>query len=140
MQMLEGDCIPSPAGLWNYNAVVRYKGHKFLLQGGTYDFVSGIMSGVRLHEFEQYDDIWSDDAPEVGGVWSVTLTEVGPNKILVVRALIDSAGIALKDAKTMADNPPALVGNNYTHSEAQSIQEAIAAAGGTATIAEVTTN
>ena len=98
------------------------------------------MSGVRLHEFEQYDDIWSEDAPEVGGVWSVTLTEVGPNKILVVRALIDSAGIALKDAKAMADNPPALVGNNYTHSEAQSIQEAISAAGGTATIAEVTTN
>ena len=140
MQMLEGDCMPSPAGLWNYNAITRYKGHKFLLQGGTYDFVSGIMSGVRLHEFEQYDDIWSEDAPEVGGVWSVTLTEVGPNKILVVRALIDSAGIALKDAKTMADNPPAMVGNNYTHAEAQSIQKAIAAAGGTATIAEVTTN
>ena len=138
--MLEGDCMPSPAGLWNYNAVVRYEGHKFLLQGGTYDFVSGIMSGVRLHEFEQYDDIWSEDAPEVGGVWSVTLTEVGPNKMQVIHALVDSAGINIKDAKTMVDNPPALVGNNYTHSEAQSIQKAIAAAGGTATIAEVTTN
>lgn len=140
MQLLEGDCMPSPAGLWNYNSIVRYKGHKFLLQGGTYDFVSGIMSGVRLHEFEQYDDIWSEDTPDVGGVWSVTLVSAGENKVAVIRALVNSAGISLTDAKTMADNSPALVGDNYTNSEAQSIQEAIAAAGGTATIAEVTIN
>ena len=76
----------------------------------------------------------------MGGVWSVTLEEVRPNKMQAIHALVDSAGIGVKDAKTIADNAPSLVGNNYTNAEAQSIQKAISAAGGTATIAELTTN
>lgn len=56
MQVLEGDCMVE-GEIWP-GGVYKYKGKRFLLLSGTYDFVSGRMQGVVLREFKEYSDVW----------------------------------------------------------------------------------
>lgn len=127
MQMLEGDCMPAQPGAWDFGSIATYKGHSFLLQGGTYDFVSGEMSGARLREFEFYEDLWAD-------TYTVRLTGVGENRLAVIKAIAGAAGLPPLEAKYVADNAPADVGSGFTLRQAENIKEAIEAAGGTATV------
>lgn len=140
MQLLEGDCMPATPGPWDFGSVVTYKGHRFLLQGGTYDFVSGILSGARLREYESYEDLWSVEPDEPGtpdtAKWSVTITDIGPNKIQVIKALRDSAGLSLSEAKALVESTPAVIGSGYTRAQAEGIAKAVEAAGGAATLTE----
>lgn len=143
MEILDGDCMPSRAGMWDYSATLQYINHNYLLQGGTYDFISGVMTGARLREFEFYEDLWDDESggggdPGGGGStgvsYTATLVSVGSNKILVINTLRNSAGLTLKDAKTIADNAPAVIGSTYTKNQADNIKTAVEAAGGSVTI------
>lgn len=56
MQVLEGDCMVE-GEIWP-GGVYKYKGKRFLLLSGTYDFVTGRMQGVVLREFKEYSDVW----------------------------------------------------------------------------------
>lgn len=143
MEILDGDCMPSQAAMWDYSATLQYINHNYLLQGGTYDFISGVMTGARLREFEFYEDLWDDESgggdPGGGGgstgvSYTATLVSAGSNKTLVINALRNSAGLSLKDAKTIADNAPAVIGSNYTKNQADNIKTAVEAAGGSVTI------
>lgn len=138
MQMLEGDCLPATPRPWDFGSIVTYKGHRFLLQGGTYDFVSGILSGARLREYELYEDLWEDGVPEEPNTasWTATLTDAGNNKVQVIKALRDSTGISLRDAKTMIENTPAVIGTGYARIQAEGIAKAVAMAGGSVTLTE----
>ena len=64
MQLLEGDCMPESRKSWDFNRAIIYKGTFFLLQGGVYDFVSGIMTGARLRQYQFYDDLWDAQSQE----------------------------------------------------------------------------
>lgn len=127
MQLLEGDCMPEPGAPWEFDRIVTYKGRRFLVQGGTYDFVSGIMSGARLREFQFYDDLWAD-------TFTVRLTSAGSDRLAVVKALVSAAGLTPAGAKRIVDNAPADIGSGYGQGQAESIRDAVAAAGGTAEI------
>lgn len=64
MQLLEGDCMPENKKSWDFNSAIIYKGTFFLLQGGVYDFVSGIMTGARLRQYQFYEDLWESQSQE----------------------------------------------------------------------------
>lgn len=64
MQLLEGDCMPEDRKAWDFNRAIIYKGTFFLLQGGVYDFVSGIMTGARLRQYQFYEDLWESQSQE----------------------------------------------------------------------------
>lgn len=127
MQLLEGDCMSADGHRWEFDRTITYKGTRFLLQGGTYDFVTGVMSGARLRGFEFYDDLWAE-------TYTVRLTDAGGNKLAVVKAIAGTAGLSVAKAKTVADNAPADIGDGYTLEQAGNIREAVEAAGGTVEI------
>ena len=63
-RVLSGNCAPADKARYNFHAIAMYKGVKYLLQGGTLDLFSGIMSGAVFREYATFDDLWSDTQPE----------------------------------------------------------------------------
>ena len=55
--MLSGDCSVV-GGRIRFDRQYRYKGTMYLLQGGTLDFVSGMLNGVMLRGFIRYQQLW----------------------------------------------------------------------------------
>ena len=62
-RVLSGNCAPVNKGRFSFEKLCVYKGHTYLLQGGTMDFFSGIMSGAVLREFVDFSTLWSGGAP-----------------------------------------------------------------------------
>ena len=62
-RVLSGNCAPVSKGRFAFDKLCVYKGHTYLLQGGTMDFFSGIMSGAVLREFVDFSTLWSGGAP-----------------------------------------------------------------------------
>lgn len=60
MQKLDGDFIIDRQDKWRPHCALEYHGHYFLLQRGTYDFITRRMTGALLREYELYDDLWTD--------------------------------------------------------------------------------
>ena len=63
----------------------------------------------------------------------IVLTDAGPRKILVIKAVRQATGLGLKDAKDLVDQAPSSVGQFTTTAAATGLCEAILAAGGSAT-------
>lgn len=63
-RVLEGNCAPINKGVFYFDRLCVYKGRKYILQGGTMDYFSGIINGAVLREYMDFDDLWSDEQPE----------------------------------------------------------------------------
>jgi len=69
-------------------------------------------------------------AAEEKSEFTVTIKEVGAEKIKVIKALRSAvSGLSLKDAKEMAESAPAVVSQAAPKDDAKKIKEALEAAG-----------
>lgn len=66
--------------------------------------------------------------------FDAVLTEVGPNKILVIKAVRELTGLGLKEAKDLVDAAPKTVKEGVTKEEAEAVKEKLAEAGATAEV------
>jgi len=63
--------------------------------------------------------------------FDAVLTEVGANKILVIKAVRELTGLGLKEAKDLVDAAPKPVKEGVTKDEAEAVKEKLAEAGAT---------
>ncbi|HET8570464.1 MAG TPA: 50S ribosomal protein L7/L12 [Candidatus Limnocylindria bacterium] len=63
--------------------------------------------------------------------FDAVLTEVGANKILVIKAVRELTGLGLKEAKDLVDAAPKPVKEGVTKEEAEAVKEKMAEAGAT---------
>jgi large subunit ribosomal protein L7/L12 len=61
--------------------------------------------------------------------FDAVLTEVGANKILVIKAVRELTGLGLKEAKDLVDAAPKAVREGVTKEEAEQVKEKLAEAG-----------
>ncbi len=66
--------------------------------------------------------------------FTVTLTEIGPNKINVIKAVRELTGLGLKEAKDLVDGAPAAVKENVTKDEANAAKTKLEEAGAKADV------
>ncbi len=69
-------------------------------------------------------------APEEQSEFSATLTEIGPNKIPVIKVVRELTGLGLKEAKDLVDAAPKPVKEGIARDEAEKIKAAIEEVGG----------
>jgi large subunit ribosomal protein L7/L12 len=62
--------------------------------------------------------------------FTATLTEIGPNKIPVIKVVRELTGLGLKEAKDLVDAAPKPVKEGVTRDEAEKIKAAIEEQGG----------
>jgi large subunit ribosomal protein L7/L12 len=62
--------------------------------------------------------------------FTATLTEIGPNKIPVIKVVRELTGLGLKEAKDLVDATPKAVKEGVTKDEAEKIKAAIEEQGG----------
>ena len=76
-----------------------------------------------------------DGAAVAGGEekteFDAVLTEVGANKILVIKAVRELTGLGLKEAKDLVDAAPKAVKEGVAKEEAEQVKEKLAEAGAT---------
>ena len=63
--------------------------------------------------------------------FDAVLTEVGANKILVIKAVRELTGLGLKEAKDLVDAAPKAVKEGVTKEEAEQVKEKLSEAGAT---------
>jgi large subunit ribosomal protein L7/L12 len=63
--------------------------------------------------------------------FDAVLTDVGANKILVIKAVRELTGLGLKEAKDLVDDAPKAVKEGVTKEEAEATKEKLAEAGAT---------
>ncbi len=68
--------------------------------------------------------------PEEQTEFTATLTEIGPNKIPVIKVVRELTGLGLKEAKDLVDAAPKAVKEGVTKDEAEKIKAAIEEQGG----------
>ena len=69
-------------------------------------------------------------APEEQTEFTATLTEIGPNKIPVIKVVRELTGLGLKEAKDLVDASPKAVKEGVTKDEAEKIKAALEDVGG----------
>jgi ribosomal protein L7/L12 len=69
-------------------------------------------------------------APEEQTEFTATLTEIGPNKIPVIKVVRELTGLGLKEAKDLVDASPKAVKEGVTKDEAEKIKAALEEVGG----------
>ena len=70
-------------------------------------------------------------ATEEKNEFDAVLTDVGANKILVIKAVRELTGLGLKEAKDLVDAAPKPVKEGVTKEEAEQVKEKLAEAGAT---------
>ncbi|HYM52810.1 MAG TPA: 50S ribosomal protein L7/L12 [Candidatus Dormibacteraeota bacterium] len=73
-------------------------------------------------------------APEEKTEFDAVLTDVGPNKILVIKAVRELTGLGLKEAKDLVDAAPKAVKEGVAKDEADQVKEKLVEAGATVEI------
>ena len=66
--------------------------------------------------------------------FDVELTEVGPNKVKVIKVVREVTGLGLKEAKEVVDGAPKVVKEGASKEEAEDIKAKIEAEGGEVTL------
>lgn len=62
LEILEGTCgLVNKAAKFHLGHICNYKGKEFVIQGGTLDVLKNRISGVHLHEFAWYADLWDEN-------------------------------------------------------------------------------
>ena len=69
------------------------------------------------------------EAAEEKDSFDVELTEVGSEKVKVIKVVREATGLGLKEAKEMVDNAPKVIKEGASKEEAESIKEKLEAAG-----------
>ncbi|MEA2519219.1 MAG: large subunit ribosomal protein [Chloroflexota bacterium] len=69
-------------------------------------------------------------APEEQSEFTATITEIGPNKIPVIKVVRELTGLGLKEAKDLVDATPKAVKEGVARDEAEKIKAAIEEVGG----------
>ena len=72
-----------------------------------------------------------DSSADVKDTYDVVLTEVGPNKMGVIKAVKDITGLGLKESKELVDNAPRPLKEGASQSEATDIQKLLSDVGAT---------
>jgi hypothetical protein len=62
-RILSGNCAPVNKAAFDFGKICVYKGHKYILHGGTLDYFSGIMTGSVLREYVDFEDLWDNVTP-----------------------------------------------------------------------------
>ena len=66
--------------------------------------------------------------------FDVELTEVGPNKVKVIKVVREATGLGLKEAKDLVDSSPKMVKEAVSKEEAEEVKSKLEAEGAKATI------
>ena len=66
--------------------------------------------------------------------FDVELTEVGPNKVKVIKVVREATGLGLKEAKEVVDGAPKVIKEQAEKAEAESIKAALEAEGAKVTL------
>jgi len=66
--------------------------------------------------------------------FTIELTEAGGQKIAVIKAVREVAGLGLKDAKDLVDKAPAVIKENVPKAEAEEMKKKIEASGAKVTL------
>lgn len=74
------------------------------------------------------------EAAEEKTEFDVELTEVGPNKVKVIKVVREVTGLGLKEAKEVVDGAPKVVKEGATKEEAEEIKEKLEAEGAKVTL------
>ena len=73
-------------------------------------------------------------AAEEKDSFNVELTEVGPNKVKVIKVVREVTGLGLKEAKEVVDGAPKVVKEGASKEEAEEIQKKLEAEGAKVTL------
>ena len=74
------------------------------------------------------------DAAEEKTEFDVELTEVGPNKVKVIKVVREVTGLGLKEAKEVVENAPKVVKEGASKEEAEEIKTKLEAEGAKVTL------
>ena len=74
------------------------------------------------------------EAAEEKTEFDVELTEVGPNKVKVIKVVREVTGLGLKEAKEVVDNAPKVVKEGAEKAEAEDIKAKLEAEGAKVTL------
>ncbi|RKD31442.1 50S ribosomal protein L7/L12 [Lacrimispora algidixylanolytica] len=66
--------------------------------------------------------------------FDVELTEVGPNKVKVIKVVREATGLGLKEAKDVVDGAPKVVKSGASKEEAEQVKAALEAEGAKVTL------
>lgn len=66
--------------------------------------------------------------------FDVELTEVGPNKVKVIKVVREATGLGLKEAKDLVDSAPKMVKEGVSKEEAEEVKGKLEAEGAKATV------
>ena len=66
--------------------------------------------------------------------FDVELTEVGPNKVKVIKVVKDATGLGLKEAKEVVDGAPKVIKEGATKEEAEALKKQLEDEGAVVTI------
>ena len=73
-------------------------------------------------------------AAEEKDEFDVELTEVGPNKVKVIKVVREATGLGLKEAKEVVDGAPKVLKEGASKAEAEEIQKKLEAEGAKVTL------
>ena len=73
-------------------------------------------------------------AAEEKSKFNVELTEVGPNKVKVIKVVREITGLGLKEAKDLVDGAPKMIKENASKAEADDIKAKVEAEGAKVTL------
>ena len=76
----------------------------------------------------------AETAEEEQSEFAVTLREVGPNKVNVIKAVREVSSLGLREAKELVESAPAQVKEGITKSEAETVKGKLEEAGASAEI------
>lgn len=74
------------------------------------------------------------EAAEEKTEFDVELTEVGPNKVKVIKVVKDATGLGLKEAKDIVDGAPKVIKEAVSKEEAEDIKTKLEAEGAKVTV------
>ena len=74
------------------------------------------------------------EAAEEKTEFDVELTEVGPNKVKVIKVVREATGLGLKEAKEVVDNAPKMVKTGVSKAEAEELKKKLEEVGAKVTL------
>ena len=74
------------------------------------------------------------DSAEEKSEFNVELTDVGPNKVKVIKVVREATGLGLKEAKDLVDNAPKVLKEAAAKAEAEDIKAKLEAEGAKVTL------
>ena len=101
------------------NDLVKACEEEFGVSAAAGVVVAGPAAGAAAEEKTEFD---------------VELTEVGPNKVKVIKVVKDATGLGLKEAKEIVDGAPKVVKAGAAKAEAEDIKKKLEAEGAVVTL------